>query len=333
MSRNTGSRVFRQVVNGSVVYVDIGLCEDIDYHFFGSGDSPITEGPDDNRTDSISAGEEKDEKKMKLSLKLMPSSDSKNSKNEHVCNGKITDVNNESHSSLQLDSADNLRAKRNLIVETESPKEDDHMDLKGLMNCIAYGESKNNDGDEDDDDDDHVISKVHSHSSDFLSLSTDTTSEITDVTTCPPSGCSSMSKHEPREHQSEEHHKDAEGKQQKCDKHADVTSGTSMKFLVNALDSFDKQKRKSLMSDISTGQKNRLGRKNMSFSNEQYRKIERENEILLKKLQILRRPRPKQLSPPTCPPRLPSSAINRRKQQTKIDHDNMASAPDYYLYS
>jgi hypothetical protein len=332
MSKNTGSRVFRQVVNGSVVYVDIGLCDDIDYNFFGSGDSPITEGPDDNRTDSISAGEEKDEKKMKL--KWMPSSNSKNSKNENFCNGNITDVNIESHSSLQLDSADYLRAKRNLIVETESPKEDDYVDLKGLMNCIAYGESKNNDGDEDDDDDDdHVISKVHSHSSDFLSLSTDTTSEITDVTTCPPSGCSSMSKHEPGEHPLEEHHKDAEGKQQKCDKHADVTSGTSMKFLVNALDSFDKQKRKSLTSDISTGQKTRLGRKNMSFSNEQYRKIERENEILLKKLQILRRPRPKQLSSPTHQPRLPSSAINRRKQQTKIDHDNMASALNYYLYS
>jgi hypothetical protein len=320
MSRNADSCVFRQVVNGSVFHVDIGLSEDIDYNFFSSGDSPITKGPDD----SINADQEKNKKKIKLSLKLMPSSDSKDSKNENVCNGNITDVNNQSHSSLRLDSADNLRAKINLKDETESPNNDDHMDLRGLMNCIAYGD--------DDDDDDHVISKVHSHSSDFLSISTDTTSEITDVTTCPPSGCSSMSKHEPGEHPSEEQFKNAEGKQLRCHKDADVTSGTSMKFLVNALESFDKQKRKSLTSDISTGQKNRLGRKNMSFSNEQYWKIERENEILLKKLQILHRPRPKQPSPPTRQPRLPSSAINRRKQQAKIDHDNMVSAPNSYFY-
>lgn len=329
MSRNIGSHVFRQVVNGSVVHVDIGLCEDIDYNFFGSGDSPITEGPDDDKNNTIIAGEEKDEK----SLKLNPSHDSKNSKNENICTVKVTDVKNESHSSVQLDSADNLRVKRNLKEETLSSKEDDCMNLRGLMNCIAYGESKNNDGDEDDDDD-HVVSKVHSRSSDFLSLSTDTTSEITDVTTRPSSsGCSSMPKHEPGEHLPDKHHKDDERKQQKRDKPADVSSGTSMKFLVNALDSFDKQKRKSLTSNISIGQRNRLGRKNMSFSNEQYWKIERENEILLRKLQVLRRPRPKQLSPPISQPKLPSSAINRRKEQTRIDHDNMVSALNSYLYS
>jgi hypothetical protein len=249
------SHTFRQIVNGAVVHVDIGLCEDIDYDFFGSGDSPITEGPDDNKNDTVNAGEEKDEKGRKLSLKMTPSSDSKNSKNENICNIKVTDVKNGTDSSVQLDSADNLRDKRNLKKETENPKEDDCMNLRGLMNCIAYGESKN---DDDDDDDDHVISKVHSNSSDFLSLTTDTTSEITDVTTRPSSsGCSSMSKHEPGELLPDKYRKDAERKQQKHDKPVDVSSGTSMKFLLNALDSFDRQKRKSLTSNISTGQKNR----------------------------------------------------------------------------
>jgi hypothetical protein len=330
MPRDIGSEMFRQTVNGSVVYVDIGLCEDIDYNFFYSDDSPITKGSDDNETDTIIDGEEKE-------VKLMPSSDSKHSENEDGCISTFTAIKNESHSSVELDSADDYRDKRKSNDEIESQKEDDHVNLKGLMNCIAYGESKNSYGgsdgggdDDDDDDDDHVISKVHSHSSDFLSLSTDTTSEITDVTTRPPSGCSSMSKHEPQDHLSETHQKDAERNQQKCNKHEDVPPGTSMTLLMDALHGFDKQKRKSLTSNMSTGQKTRLGRKNMSFSNEQYWKIERENEILLKKLQILRRPCPKQPFPPISQARLPSSAINRRKEQTKIDHDNMVSDLNSY---
>jgi len=70
----------------------------------------------------------------------------------------------------------------------------------------------------------------------------------------------------------------------------------------------------------------------MSFSNEQCWKIERENEILLKKLEVRRKPRPKRPFPPICQPQLSSSAINRRKQQAEIDRNNMVSIHNYYYY-
>jgi hypothetical protein len=134
-----------------------------------------------------------------------------------------------------------------------------------------------------------------------------------------------MSRPEAGGHSVDKSHKDAEGKQQKSDKPAEGPSGSSMKLLLKALDSFDRQKRKSVTSNISSNQKNRLGRKNMSFSNEQCWKIERENKILLRKLEHLSRAHPKQPFSITSQPRLPSSALNRRKQQAKIEHDNMVS--------
>jgi hypothetical protein len=52
-------------------------------------------------------------------------------------------------------------------------------------------------------------------------------------------------------------------------------------------------------------------------------KIERQNKMLVRKFQVIRKPHLKQISPTVNQPRLPSSAINRRKQQRKINHDNM----------
>jgi hypothetical protein len=83
-------------------------------------------------------------------------------------------------------------------------------------------------------------------------------------------------------------------------------------------------------SNTSSNLKNRLGRKNMSFSNEQCWKIERENKILLRKLEHLQQKAHSKLPSSTASQsRLPSSALNRRKQQAKIEHDNMVSTLVY----
>jgi hypothetical protein len=352
MSRDISVHTFRHAVNGSVIHVDSGLCEDIDYDFFDFGDSPsITAKCTDTKGYDV-IDEEKEGKKRKTNVKLTPCGDSKDSKSGKVidqnsCNAKLTDFKNKTESSVQLSladvSADNSRETdtNDLKKDSASSKEEKYMNLSDLMNCIAYSENK--DKYNDDDNDHHIISKVHSVSPDFLSLSTDTASEITthlsdlsvssdtttditDVTPCPSSsGCSSMSRPEVGGHSMDKSHKDAERKQQKSDYPVEGSSGSSMKLLLNALDNFDRQKRKSVTSNLSSNQKNRLGRKNMSFSNEQCWKMERENKILLRKLQHLHKAQSKLPSSTTSQPRLPSSALNRRKQQAKIEHDNMVS--------
>lgn len=67
----------------------------------------------------------------------------------------------------------------------------------------------------------------------------------------------------------------------------------------------------------------RYRRWNMSFTDEEMRKIERENELLLRKIMAQQKPRHKILGERTVQPRASSSAINRRKLQKKIDDDNL----------
>lgn len=63
-------------------------------------------------------------------------------------------------------------------------------------------------------------------------------------------------------------------------------------------------------------------KKNMSFSNEQVRQIDHENQRLLKRI-LVQQHRPKTRSvTPTL--NLPSSAINRQKQQRQIELENLA---------
>jgi len=354
MSRDISVHTFRHAVNASVIHVDSELCEAIDYDFFDCGDGPfITAKHTDSKGYIVLNDEVKEDIKRKSSVKLTPGCDCEDSKignviDPNICNAKLTDVKNETASSGQQSladvSADTSREpdKNNLKKEIASSKEEKYMNLRDLMNCIAYSENKvkydvDNDGD-------HIVSRVHSVSPDFLSLSTDTVSEktthpsdplsvstdtttdITDVTPCPSSsGCSSMSRPEAGGHSVDRFYKEAERKQQKSDTNAEGSSGSSMKLLLNALDSFDRQKRKSVTSNMSSNWKNRQGRKNMSFSNEQYWKIERENKILLRKLEHLQKAHPKLPSSTASQPRLPSSALNRRKQQARIEHDNMVS--------
>ncbi|XP_011883077.1 PREDICTED: cilia- and flagella-associated protein 97-like [Vollenhovia emeryi] len=66
----------------------------------------------------------------------------------------------------------------------------------------------------------------------------------------------------------------------------------------------------------------RCRRWNMSFTDEEMRKIERENELLLRKIMAQQKPRHKIPGEETVQSRTSSSAINRRKLQKKIENDN-----------
>ncbi|XP_011146787.1 uncharacterized protein LOC105187582 [Harpegnathos saltator] len=67
----------------------------------------------------------------------------------------------------------------------------------------------------------------------------------------------------------------------------------------------------------------RCGRWNMSFTDEEMRKIERENQLLLRKIMAQQKPQHKVSEERIVQTRISSSAINRRKLQKKIDDDNM----------
>lgn len=62
---------------------------------------------------------------------------------------------------------------------------------------------------------------------------------------------------------------------------------------------------------------------NMSFTDEEMRKIERENELLLRKIMAQQKPRHKIFGEGTIQSRTSSSAINRKKLQKKIENDNV----------
>ncbi|XP_014609840.1 PREDICTED: cilia- and flagella-associated protein 97-like [Polistes canadensis] len=66
----------------------------------------------------------------------------------------------------------------------------------------------------------------------------------------------------------------------------------------------------------------RTRRKNMSFTDDEVRKIERENELLLRKIMAQHKPRDKVLRKGALP-KMSSSAINRKRLQKKIEGDNM----------
>ncbi|XP_041080023.1 cilia- and flagella-associated protein 97 [Polyodon spathula] len=71
----------------------------------------------------------------------------------------------------------------------------------------------------------------------------------------------------------------------------------------------------------------RKSRKNFSFSNEDVRRIDQENQRLLRELSRQARPTSKSLNPkkPASPPaRLYHSALNRQREQQKIERENMA---------
>ncbi|KAJ8676643.1 hypothetical protein QAD02_012430 [Eretmocerus hayati] len=64
-------------------------------------------------------------------------------------------------------------------------------------------------------------------------------------------------------------------------------------------------------------------RKNMSFTNDQIMKIERDNEILLRKIMAQQKPRKVKIE--SVNSKASNSAINRRRLQQKIEEDNLVS--------
>ncbi|XP_063979874.1 cilia- and flagella-associated protein 97-like [Diachasmimorpha longicaudata] len=68
---------------------------------------------------------------------------------------------------------------------------------------------------------------------------------------------------------------------------------------------------------------NCIQRKNMSFSNMEMVKIERENQCLLRKIMAQQRQKKSVFTTAVVPVRLASSAINRKRMQRRIDEDNI----------
>ncbi|KAK0083324.1 hypothetical protein PV325_008961 [Microctonus aethiopoides] len=76
----------------------------------------------------------------------------------------------------------------------------------------------------------------------------------------------------------------------------------------------------SSLNDISSGQ--RGYRRNMSFTNIEMMRIERENQYLLRKIMAQQQP-PKITQIKYTPTKMSSSAINRKRLQKRIEEENM----------
>lgn len=72
-------------------------------------------------------------------------------------------------------------------------------------------------------------------------------------------------------------------------------------------------------------------RKNMSFTDEEIRKIEWENQILLRKIMAQQKSKEKILHENIPPTRISSSAINRKRLQKKIESENIVCNKQIYL--
>uniref|UniRef100_A0A8D9E885 Uncharacterized protein n=1 Tax=Cacopsylla melanoneura TaxID=428564 RepID=A0A8D9E885_9HEMI len=85
--------------------------------------------------------------------------------------------------------------------------------------------------------------------------------------------------------------------------------------------------KKSSNSNKSTASTSR--RSNMSFTKEELKKIDVENQILLKKIMSQKPQHPPE--PGSQIRRKPTAYINRQRLQDRISHDNMVSRPIYHL--
>lgn len=93
---------------------------------------------------------------------------------------------------------------------------------------------------------------------------------------------------------------------------------------IKAISEITNSARQSSMSeDYTIGTKQIRRRRNMSFTDEEMRKIDWENQILLRKIMAQQKPKEKFLRENASLPRISSSAINRKKLQKKIENENM----------
>ncbi|XP_011647986.1 cilia- and flagella-associated protein 97-like [Pogonomyrmex barbatus] len=88
--------------------------------------------------------------------------------------------------------------------------------------------------------------------------------------------------------------------------------------------SLNNESRRVTTTDKNNFAKSRKSKRwNMTFTDEEMRRIERENELLLRKIMAQQKPRHKILNEGAVQSRTSSSAINRKKLQKKIENDNM----------
>lgn len=76
----------------------------------------------------------------------------------------------------------------------------------------------------------------------------------------------------------------------------------------------------------------RANRRNMSFTNLEMMRIERENQYLLRKIMAQQRPVKSIQLQTTANNRLSSSAINRKKLQRRIEEENMVSLYIFFFF-
>lgn len=86
-----------------------------------------------------------------------------------------------------------------------------------------------------------------------------------------------------------------------------------------------------IFAGLSEERRAKCGRKNMTFTNEQLREIERVNLILLKKIMNHRKPRTKSQSQPPVNRRT-SAAINRSRMEEKIERENKVKKNIYISF-
>ncbi|KAK6626323.1 hypothetical protein RUM43_006634 [Polyplax serrata] len=232
-------------------------------------------------------------------------------------------------------------------------KEKKRQEMKALMNCIAFTPSQTDLVGASEED--QVVSDTRSKGAveEFdNSSSSDTTSDITDVTPrSSSSGCSSMSKQsmsvdkadtvkmvdgknagkeetkskKSNIRNSEDKRKDNQVEEQEVRNLTEVEL-EEMKYMQDTFEDLDLDEEtsdfaSSIISGLSEERRAKCNRRNMTFTNEQLREIERVNLILLKKIMNRRKPRAKPQCQPTAPRRT-SAAINRSRMEEKIEREN-----------
>ncbi|XP_063233063.1 uncharacterized protein LOC134536913 [Bacillus rossius redtenbacheri] len=187
--------------------------------------------------------------------------------------------------------------------KTERCSRRDSGKYRELMNCIAFQTHAEDPREEEEEDGGSPLT-----SSPFASsLSSDTTSDLTDVTPRSLGSCSSVLRYLRDDARPSPHDE----------------KPAPMRLLADAIRHLHRTGG-SVISNSSSGSGKSAGsRLSMTFTNEEVRKIERENGLLLKKIQSNRKPHQKPGTALAGQPRLSSSAINRRRMQQRIDHDNM----------
>ncbi|XP_076231612.1 uncharacterized protein LOC143177534 isoform X2 [Calliopsis andreniformis] len=111
----------------------------------------------------------------------------------------------------------------------------------------------------------------------------------------------------------------------KCNKEGNTDEGERLRDTVENHESINSVRCKSSTSEDKFGALKQIKskRKNMSFTDEEIRKIEWENQLLLKKIMAQQKPKDKLLRNNISQPQISSSAINRKKLQKKIENENI----------